>query len=142
MYYDDFEDFYTEDSYNNRIGKGSQLTGFIKEKEVNITTGDTRIKESIRDILSTRIGTRFFKPQYGCKIHDLLFEQNTFIIRDMACDYVKEALEKWEPRITVLDIDAEGTEDEIRVEFTYRVNDLGTEGSFVYTIDRKIPPMA
>ena len=73
----------------------------------DVTTGSSisnsgleRINQSINHILSTRIGTRFFLPEFGSKLYTLIFEPNDFILYDLIKRYVKEALEKWE--ITLL----------------------------------------
>ena len=50
------------------------------------------IKQSIKNILSTRKGTRIFNAEFGSDIHKYLFEiMNEIVI----------AVGRWEPRVTI-----------------------------------------
>ena len=60
------------------------------------------INSSIENILGTIPGERLFQPNFGSNIHTLLFEP---INDDTAADILFEivdAIENWEPRVTVL----------------------------------------
>ncbi len=46
------------------------------------------------------------RPDYGCAIHRLIFAPNDETTAGLAIHYVREALDKWEPRIEVLNLDA------------------------------------
>ena len=58
-------------------------------------------------ILLTPKGQRIMRPEFGCQIHDLIFAPNDATTIGLATYYVEEALAFWEPRIRVLDVDAE-----------------------------------
>ncbi len=64
-------------------------------------TGDGHIIQSVRDILTTPIGSRVMRRTYGSRVTDLidapLNEQTTVEIYAA----VAEALRLWEPRISV-----------------------------------------
>lgn len=140
-YYGSNLDFYTEDTIPDRIGRGSSVDEFMRSGEINITNGIKRITESFKDILSTPVGTRFFCPQYGSKLNLLMFEQNDFVVRDLAESYVKEALEEWEPRVKIDEVKATIDKKVLEIDVKYFVKDTGTPGSFVYTIERKVPDL-
>ena len=118
-YYGSNSEFYTEDSIPDRIGKGSSVDEFMKGGEVNITNGLKRITESFKDILSTPVGTRFFNPQYGSKLHLIMFEQNDFVARDLAEAYVKEALDAWEPRTKIIEVASRSDGKELTIDVKY-----------------------
>jgi phage baseplate assembly protein W len=67
-------------------------------------------------------------PEFGCGIHDLVFEPNTAALRGLVQSKVGEALIRWEPRIDVLGVRAESpTPDQrnrllIRVDYRVRAN--------------------
>jgi phage baseplate assembly protein W len=66
-------------------------------------------------------------PDFGCGIHDLVFEPNNTMTRSLVVNRVREALVRFEPRIDVLDVDAEATSDQenlllIRVSYRIRAN--------------------
>lgn len=66
--------------------------------------GDEKIRQSIWIILSTALGEREMRPEFGCGIHDLVFEANTAALRGVTAERVRDALTTWEPRIDVLDV--------------------------------------
>jgi phage baseplate assembly protein W len=75
------------------------------------------------------------RPEFGCRIHDLMYAPvNTSTIAT-ACRYVEEALAWWEPRIEALDVAAgvhPGQENAIQITITYRVRATHEERSLVY----------
>jgi uncharacterized protein len=66
---------------------------------VQLSSDELNIEESIRIILRTEPGERVYRPDFGCRLPELAFAplntQTMLMIR--IC--VKEALERWEPRI-------------------------------------------
>jgi phage baseplate assembly protein W len=65
------------------------------------------IEEAIAIILLTPKGQRIMRPDFGCRIHDLVFAPNDASTAGLASYYVEEALTMWEPRIRLIDITAE-----------------------------------
>ncbi|NEQ95254.1 MAG: GPW/gp25 family protein [Cyanothece sp. SIO2G6] len=72
-----------------------------------LTAGGHNLDESVRIILKTRVGERVYRPDFGCRLSDLVFApmngQTLLMIR--LC--VQEALEKWEPRIVLDEVATE-----------------------------------
>lgn len=66
------------------------------------------VEEAIRIILSTPIGERRMRPEFGCAVHDLAFATNDPTTHGLIRHYVYQALTLWEPRIIL-------TEEGIRV---------------------------
>jgi phage baseplate assembly protein W len=44
------------------------------------------------------------RPEFGCRIHDLIFAPNEATTTGLARYYVQDALEMWEPRIDVTEV--------------------------------------
>ncbi len=65
------------------------------------------IEEAIQMILLTPKGQRVMRPEFGCRIHDLLFAPNDATTAGLATYYVEEALGMWEPRIAVDEVTAQ-----------------------------------
>lgn len=63
-------------------------------------------EQSVRLILGTAIGERLMRPEFGCRIHDLVFYPLDANTCSMVGLYVQEALIKWEPRIEDVGCDA------------------------------------
>jgi phage baseplate assembly protein W len=51
-------------------------------------------------------GERVMLPDYGCHIHRLIFSPNDDTTAGLAIYYVRRALERWEPRIDIVLLDA------------------------------------
>src|ERR671926_390686 len=57
------------------------------------------VEEAIHMILLTPKGQRVMRPEFGCRIHELIFAPNDATTIGLATSYVHEALGMWEPRI-------------------------------------------
>lgn len=79
------------------------------------------IRDSIITILMTRIGQRFFVPDFGSRLYDVLFEPNDAVTRALAERYIREALGTWEPRIQVESILIGSEEHTLYIKLYYRV---------------------
>ncbi len=64
------------------------------------------IRQAVLLLLSTRPGERIMRPDYGCELYRLIFAPNDGTTAGLAIHYVRRALERWEPRIDILHIDA------------------------------------
>jgi phage baseplate assembly protein W len=97
--------------------------------------GDQRIEESIYIILSTAPGERVMQPQFGCGIHDLVFEPNSVVTRSLVIDRVRRALVTFEPRVDVLTVNADATPEQpnlLLIRVDYRIRATNTFGNLVY----------
>ena len=88
---------------------------------VALATGHEDIDQAINLILSTAPGERPMRPEFGCEIHDYLFDTldaNTVAKMEEA---IRAALQRWEPRVEVqqVEFDLSGV-DEGRLAFTLR----------------------
>lgn len=88
---------------------------------------EQRVEESVYLILSTAKGERVMLPEFGCGIHDLVFQPNTPGTIGLVAQQVRRALVQWEPRIDVLDLVVESPPGEptlllIRVGYRIRAN--------------------
>jgi uncharacterized protein len=64
------------------------------------------VRQSILLLLSTRIGERVMRPDYGAGLDRLVFAPNDNTTAGLAIHYVRRALTYWEPRIQILHLDA------------------------------------
>lgn len=65
------------------------------------------VRQAIFLLLSTRPGERVMRPTYGCELYSLIFSPNDDTTAGLAIHFVRRALERWEPRIQILRLDAE-----------------------------------
>jgi phage baseplate assembly protein W len=88
---------------------------------------EQRVEESLYLILSTAKGERMMLPDFGCGIHDLVFEPNNSMTRSLIVNKVRSALVRYEPRIDVLEVAAETAPEQenlllIRINYRIRAN--------------------
>jgi phage baseplate assembly protein W len=96
---------------------------------------EQRIEESIYLILSTAKGERVMLPEFGCGIHELVFESNNATTIAVVTQSVREALVAFESRIDVLDISTETDPGELNlllIRINYRVRANNARGNLVY----------
>jgi uncharacterized protein len=66
------------------------------------------VEEAMMMILLTPVGQRVMRPDFGCRIHELVFAPNDASTEGLAVYYVEEALARWEPRIRLREVTAAG----------------------------------
>jgi uncharacterized protein len=112
---------------NEQLGSGLAFPlGVDQRGAIALAQGETDIEQAISIILSTAPGERPMRPEFGCAIHEHLFE-----ILDPAAfgaieNAVRLAIERWEPRAAVQAIDFDlDRQDEgcLNILITYEVAD-------------------
>jgi uncharacterized protein len=118
------------------IGRGFRFPmGVDHRGAIALTSGPEDLDCSIRVVLATAPSERVMRPEFGCKIWDLLFEPvnaNTLGLMEQA---VGEALAQWEPRIEVQDVLAAPDDDDsslVRIHVLYRVRATNDRRNLVY----------
>lgn len=100
-----------------------------------LTGGEEKIRQSIWIILGTAKGERQMRPDFGCGVHDLVFQANTATLRNMIAQRVRDSLVRWEPRIDVVDVKAESSAEgrnQILVRIDYRIRSNNAFHNLVY----------
>ena len=102
---------------------------------IRLTDGAADLDRSMAVILATAPGERVMRPQFGCKIWDLLFEPITANLLGLMAQAVREALAQWEPRVEVQDVRPEPDANDstlIRITVSYRVKATNDRRNLVY----------
>lgn len=101
-----------------------------------VASGKESVVASLIRLFDTAPGEEFMLPEYGCALKNLVFEQDTDVLRALALTVIQEAVARWEPRVErVLDIQIE--EDESRpnalgIRVFFRLIKDQTQFNFVY----------
>ncbi len=74
---------------------------------IALTSGAEEITASLRMILSTALGERVMRPEFGCAIWDHIFDPITPSTLGAMTNAVREAVTRWEPRVELESVDAE-----------------------------------
>ena len=89
------------------LGKGLRFPVSINlNGGVSSSQFEENVRQSIFIILGTAPGERINRPDFGCRIHDLMFAPNNDITAARAEVYCEEAIYKYEPRIEKLVVTA------------------------------------
>ena len=102
---------------------------------IALARGERDIAQAIRIILETSPGERVMRPQFGCRIHDLVFAPHDPATEGLVMHYVKQAMERWEPRIDVQSVEVgadPGHDGALLITINYRVKDTHDERSIVH----------
>jgi len=100
-----------------------------------LASGPRDIEQAIRIILETVPGERVMRPEFGCRIHELVFAPHNAATEGLLIHYVEEALERWEPRIELQAVEIVaglGSSSTLLVEIKYEITDTHDERSIVY----------
>ena len=117
------------------LGRGWKFPVSIKDGKIVPSQGYDSIRESIMIILGTSKGERVMRPDFGCGINELVFAPNNTSTATLIAFYIKEALLKWEPRIELLNVNAEPDEIEqnkLIITIDYMVKMTNTKDNLVY----------
>lgn len=99
-------------------------------RRVETTVTDAAaINNAIRNILLTQVGTLPGKPTFGSNIKELLFSQLDYITISLLKTQIRDALEKWETRINVVNVEVQESPEYNKIIATiyYAYNDMGLE---------------
>ena len=84
---------------------------------------ENAIARSIRNIVFTLPGEKYFNPNFGSKISKVLFENIDDITASVIVDEIKESIRNFEPRVELLDVQSFPNFDnnQFDVSITYEI---------------------
>lgn len=68
-------------------------------KDIVTLRNETAISRSVRNLVLTYTGERFFQPDLGCQVYRLLFENITEVVADQIKDEIASTINRYEPRV-------------------------------------------
>ena len=117
-------------------GRGWQFPIRIDDAGAIAEAGEEdKVRQSIEIILRTAPGERVMRPDFGCGIHDLVFDTISGAMIGRVASVVAGALATWEPRIDVLSVRSQqDTEDPTRllIEINYRLRSSNSRFNLVF----------
>jgi hypothetical protein len=105
---------------------------------VEMVEEDASVRQAILLLLSTSPGERVMRPDYGCSLRHLVFSPNDDTTAGLAIHYVRQALQRWEPRIEILKLDAgraEGSGERLTIQLDYRVKATQRHGRAAFDVN-------
>ncbi len=115
------------------FGLGTSSTGGIE-----MVDEQASVRQSILLLLSTSPGERIMRPDYGCDLNQLVFMPNDATTHGLAIHYVSRALQRWEPRVEILHLDASSNATDpgrMDVLLEYRVRGASAVDRLTYPLN-------
>ncbi len=91
---------------------------------IDMVADHASVRQAVFILLTTIPGERVMRPDYGCYLFRLIFSPNDDTTAGLAIYYVRQALARWEPRVTVLRLDANRAPEapeQLNIDLEYRV---------------------
>ncbi len=84
---------------------------------------ETAIARSVRNLILTSLGERFFNPILGSRVSKLLFESVDLITANAIEDEIRVTIENFEPRVAEpkVDIQFKTDSNELRIKIQYDI---------------------
>lgn len=118
------------------IGRGISFPMRVDDAgSIATNQGVGDVDSSIRMVLTTAPGERLMRPDFGCKIWELLFEPINANTLGLMGEAVREAISRWEPRIELDDvrIDSDNRDNgEVQIHVLYTVRTTNDKRNLVY----------
>jgi uncharacterized protein len=123
----------------DKAGKGTGLR-ISNRGGIEMIDGGLSVRQAILMLLATRPGERVMRPHYGCHLHRLVFSPNDDTTAGLAIHYVRRAIERWESRVEVIDLDATRSKDDsmpglLEISLEYRVRATLQTERLAYAFD-------
>lgn len=120
------------------LGQAIKYPIELKNGSGVLTSGKELIKQSIADILSTPKGTKFFLPEYGSRIRQLIFEQNDEVLEDLLTLFIFEALQEWEQRAKFTGVSFNRLDNRTDCIISYRILNSNEIDSYIFPFYRSL----
>jgi len=102
---------------------------------LRMTEGAADLDRSIRVVIATAPGERVMRPEFGCRVWDLLFEPVTANLMGQMAQAVRDALAQWEPRVMVEDVEVRQDDNDhalVHIAVRYVVRSTNDKRNLVY----------
>jgi phage baseplate assembly protein W len=102
---------------------------------IAMVSREREIEEAIRLVLGTSPGERPMRPEFGCGVHDFVFDSIDAITIGRMEEAIRSALDRWEPRIQVqtVEFDLSAADvGQLTIDIGYTVRATNTERNLVY----------
>lgn len=112
--------------YPVRLGRG----GYFDKTFTSIE----QVKANVINVLNTSKGERPFRPQFGTRLYDILYESNTEGLDSRVEAEVRNTLDTWLPYVTVEELVVEIDEStaKIALEFSTEFTGDETENAMIW----------
>jgi hypothetical protein len=102
---------------------------------IALADGTDDVDQAIAIVLGTAPGERPMRPEFGCRVHEHLFDVLDASTLGRIETAIRDALDRWEPRVEIVDVAfviEHQDEGRLEVLLTYRIRETGSERNLVH----------
>lgn len=115
-----------------RVSKGFKDISFSFQSnplnnDILVTKNETAIARSVRNLILTGPGERFFNPYLGSSVNKSLFENMDFGTAATIKDEITLTINNYEPRVDLIDVDVNPNYDQNEYNVTIKYYIVGID---------------
>ena len=118
------------------LGSGLAFPLQVDERgSIALAHSESDIDQAIELILGTAPGERPMRPEFGCDVHDFVFDTIDAAMVGRVDAAIRSALGRWEPRIEVTEIDfdlSQMGDGRLLINIGYRIRSTNHKRNLVY----------
>jgi phage baseplate assembly protein W len=102
---------------------------------IALASGEVDVDQAIEIILSTAPGERPMRPEFGCGVHDFVFDTIDAATVGRLETEIRRSLDRWEPRIVLEEVDfdlSEMADGRLLINIGYRLRATNHKRNLVY----------
>ena len=104
-----------------------------KTSTIEMTAGRTDIEQSLEIIITTRLGERVMRPEFGCALDQYVFDPMSTSQQSFIKELIKTAILYHEPRIDLNELNLEITLDGyLNILLVYTIRATNSRFNFVF----------
>jgi phage baseplate assembly protein W len=106
--------------------------------QIHGATNQSAISISLNNIFKLRPGELILEPSFGNELYRFLYEPMNKYTVDKIVKTIKQMIEKWEPRIIVIDVPITAYEEDVSygIQVIYYIPELNANGEYNFTLAR------
>jgi len=102
---------------------------------------NNQVKQNLMNFLKTKKGERRMSPEFGTKLYELVFEQKTDNLNEIAKNILFEEISYWIPEVSIDEIDIINVENpvgddnyKLRISVSFTIKQTKTEDSVTFDL--------
>ena len=106
--------------------------------DITVLKNIESVKRAVKNIILTNKGERFYDPDKGSDVPRRLFENMTHILVHQIRDDIKNVLQNYEPRVTVLNVEVENKDDVngLNITIVFRVDSFPEPATLIVILKK------
>ena len=120
------------------LGQAIKFPFEIINGRAKIADSKQSIEDGITALLNTPYGSRFMVPEYGSRLHELLFEQNDEVLYQLLRLFIFESIKIWEKRVRFMDVTFSQENEVVNCNISYKILATSEAFNFIYPFYKNI----